>query len=193
MKQHAPPPRSHELLARGNSRLLVVDMQEKLLPHIHESAVLVERCRQLILGAKTLGVPIWATEQYPKGLKPTVAELAPHLPPPIEKLSFSAMPVLDWNQPTGADVDRYQVVVCGIESHVCVLQTAFDLIANGFRVYLPADAVGSRHPLDRDMAIERLSAAGATVCTTESVLFEWCETAGTEEFKTISKLVTGKP
>ncbi|MDA0833435.1 MAG: hydrolase [Planctomycetota bacterium] len=190
MNQNTSIPRSHELLSRGNSRLLVIDVQTKLLPHIHDSSEVIERCRQLVLGAKTLGVPTGATEQYPKGLGPTVTELAPHLPSPIEKLTFSAMPVLDWN--ISNDADRYQVVICGVEAHVCVLQTAFDLIASGFRVYLPVDAVGSRHQRDRDTAVERLSAAGATICTTESVLFEWCETAAAVEFKAISQLVTGR-
>ncbi|MFN0199451.1 MAG: hydrolase [Planctomycetaceae bacterium] len=192
MNQNTSAPRSHELLSRGNSRLLVIDVQEKLLPHIHESESVVHRCRQLVLGAQTLHVPVWATEQYPRGLGPTTPELATLLPPPIEKLSFSAMPVLDWHQESEANSNRYQVVLCGVESHVCVMQTALDLLANGFRVYLAADAVGSRNRLDWEMAIARLSASGATITTTESVLFEWCEVAGTDEFKAISRIVTGK-
>lgn len=192
MKQDSPPPRNPELLSRLSSRLLVVDMQEKLLPHIHESLAVVECCRQLIVGAQTLGVPVWATEQYPKGLKRTVNDLAPLLPEAIEKIEFSAMPVLKWSRDEGPDADRWQVVVCGVESHVCVLQTVFDLMANGYRVYVVADAVGSRNSHDREIALDRMSTGGATICTTESVLFEWCETAGAKEFKTISQLVTGR-
>jgi nicotinamidase-related amidase len=185
-------PRSHELLSAGESRLLVVDMQERLLPVIAEAEAVTAHCRKLIAGAGVLDVPVSITEQYPKGLGGTVAEICDALAPDVsatEKLAFSCLNSLDWNS-TGADPEsRFKVVVCGIESHVCVLQTVLDLLAHGFRVYVAADAVGSRKPLDREIALDRMRSSGATIVTTESVLFEWCEVAGTKQFKEVSRLV----
>jgi len=99
---------------------------------------------------------------------------------------------LGWNSPAEQADGRFKVVVCGIESHVCVQQTVLDLIGQGFRVYVPADAVASRNKFDWEVALKRMEASGATITTTEAVLFEWCEVAGTREFKEISKLVTGR-
>jgi len=185
-------PRSIDLLSRNDSRLLVVDVQEKLVPHIPVGDSLVANCKKLILGAKILDVPVSATEQYPQGLGPTVAELADLLPTISEKLEFSCAPCLGWNSPAEQADGRFKVVVCGIESHVCVQQTVLDLIGQGFRVYVPADAVASRNKFDWEVALKRMEASGATITTTEAVLFEWCEVAGTREFKEISKLVTGR-
>jgi nicotinamidase-related amidase len=184
---HPPFLRSTELLSADNSCLLIVDVQEKLLPKITAAERVVSGCRRLIRGAQILGVPVTATEQYPQGLGPTVAELAALLPPPLPKLRFSCAEVLNWGG--GAPNDRFQIVVAGIEAHVCVLQTALDLISQGFQVYIPADAVSSRNEFDWKMALERLAASGAVLTTTESVLFEWCAVAGTPEFKQISQLV----
>src|SRR5262249_35735813 len=96
---------------------------------------------------------------------------------------------LDWGTAAEQADQRHQVVVAGIEAHVCVLQTVLDLVAAGFQVFVPTDAVASRGDLDRDVALERMAGCGATIVTTEAVLFEWCETAGTPEFRQISKLV----
>jgi isochorismate hydrolase len=179
--------RSRELLGRDDSRLLIVDVQGKLTVLIPGAAVMIANCRRLIRGAKLLGVPVSATEQYPRGLGPTVPELAELLDPPIEKVRFSSAECLDW---VGGDKgDRVKVIVAGIEAHVCIQQTALDLLAAGFSVYIPADAVASRSTSDRDIACQRLRDAGATITTTESVLFEWCETAGAAEFKQISALI----
>lgn len=179
--------RARELLARDDSRLLIVDVQGKLTELIPGGAQVIANCRRLIRGARLLGVPVSATEQYPRGLGHTVPELAEILNQPIEKLRFSSAECLDW---VAADKgDRVKVVVAGIEAHVCIQQTALDLLAAGFSVYIPADAVASRSPFDRDIAFHRLRDAGATLTTTESVLFEWCETASAPEFKQISALV----
>ena len=184
-------PHSHELLSRAESRLLIVDMQEKILPVINDHDSVLANCLKLIEAAKILDVPATATEQYPKGLGPTFAEIAQRVSDRPEKIEFSCLNCLEWNA-TGSDPEgRFKVVVAGIESHVCVLQTVLDLLSQGFRVFVAADAVGSRKPLDRDIALQRMASSGAVITTTESVLFEWCERAGTPEFKEISRLVRG--
>ena len=181
--------RSSELLSRHASRLLIVDVQEKLTPAIPDVERMISNCRRLIEGAKILGVPAFATEQYPKGLGATVPELASLLTDRPAKVRFSCAECLNWGFAAEQSDDRHQVVVAGIEAHVCVLQTVLDLLAHGYRVFVPADAVASRNDFDWDVALQRMSSCGATITTTESVLFEWCEVAGTVEFKQISQLV----
>lgn len=187
--------RSPELLSRETSRLLIVDVQQKLIPHIPVAESLIANCRKLIRGAQTLGVPCTVTEQYPGGLGTTVDDLTELFADDsdaaaLEKLRFSCGEVLDWAAAPGED-DRYQVVVAGIESHVCVQQTVLDLLSSGFRVFVAADAVASRNKFDWKTALGRMADSGATVTTAESILFEWCEVADTEEFKQISRIVKG--
>ena len=192
---HSPEPsyvRSTELLSRHDSRLLIVDVQEKLIPKIEHSQQVVANCRTLVEGAALFDVPVAVTEQYPRGLGPTVPALAELLPAPIEKLRFSSAEALGWTSAAGLEPFRFQVIVAGIEAHVCILQTALDLIAAGFHVFVPADAVSSRNRLDREMALQRLAASGAVITTTESVLFEWCELSGTPAFKKLSQLVKAR-
>jgi nicotinamidase-related amidase len=181
--------RNPELLSAASSRLLIVDVQDKLLPPIPTAARLVHNCRRLIDGAKIVSVPVVGTEQYPQGLGPTTADLASRIGPRLDKVIFSCAPVLAWGQAGDANDDRDQVVVAGMETHVCIMQTVLDLIAAGFRVYIPVDAVGSRGELDARIALDRMASSGATLTTVESVLFEWCERAGTPEFKQIQKLI----
>lgn len=185
--------RSNELLHRQSSRLLIVDVQEKLTPAIPVSRQLVANCRFLIEGAKILQVPVAATEQYPQGLGGTVPELADLLDNVPGKTRFSCAEVLNWGTASQAAEDRFQIVVAGMEAHVCVLQTVLDLLAMGFRVYVPADAVASRGKLDWKIALDRMANSGAVITTAESVLFEWCEAAGTPEFKEISRLIKARP
>lgn len=193
--QSAAPPyvRSLELLSRHDSRLLIVDMQEKLLPAIRRGKQVIANCVKLVRAAQMLGPPVFATEQYPRGLGATIPDLAELLGERPEKLRFSCSEALAWGtatEPTDPELrDRTKVVVAGIETHVCVLQTALDLLADGFHVYIAADAVGSRRRLDRQIALQRMADSGAVITTTEAVLFEWCETAAAEEFKEISRLV----
>ncbi len=180
--------RSRALLSRETSRLLIVDVQTKLIRVMRDAAAFEDACGRLVEGARLLGIPVDATEQYPKGLGGTVESLQGALNAPAEKLRFSAAPSLDWM----TDVTRggrHQVVLAGMETHVCILQTALDLVARGFDVQIPADAVTSRKQLDHDVALRRLSAEGCTITTWEAVLFEWCETAEAAEFKSISRLV----
>lgn len=187
-----PLPRSSQLLSRRASHLVVVDVQEKLLPHIPVADRLVGKCGQLVVGAGVLEVPVFATEQYPQGLGPTAPELAALLGEIPEKLRFSAAETLALGSAAERTDDRDQVVLCGIESHVCILQTALDLVSHGFVVHVPVDAVASRNKLDWRTALQRMADSGVVLTTVESVLFEWCESAGSEEFKQISRLVTGK-
>lgn len=181
-------PRSPELMSRTDSALLVVDVQEKLIPLIANNDRIVWNIGRLLDGAKTLGVRIAATEQYPRGLGPTVKTFADRLGSVSEKLTFSCggCPEL-FDELRQAGI--FKILVVGIEAHVCVQQTVLDLLADGFRVYLAVDAVGSRHEVDYATALRRMDSAGATLTTTEAALFEWCDAAGTPEFKQISALV----
>jgi nicotinamidase-related amidase len=181
--------RSPELMTRADTGLLVIDVQTKLMDKVPDRDHVVANVVRLVEGAKVLGIPVQATEQYPKGIGPTVPELAKRLPACPEKLSFSCCGL-----PEVADQMRrhglQKVLLSGIETHVCVQQTAMDLMAQGFRVYVAADAVASRNDLDREIGLRRMERAGAVLTTTEAALFEWTERAGTPEFKQISRLVT---
>ena len=187
MNDETALPRSPELMSRGDTTLLVVDVQERLIAAMAEAKRIVWNIRRLIDGAKALGLPVVATEQYPKGLGPTVPELAERLGEIPWKLRFSCGgcgKLFDDLQ----QQDVFRILVVGIEAHVCVAQTVFDLLAAGFRVYVAADAVGSRFSVDCDTALRRMESAGATLTTAEAALFEWCETAAAPEFKVISQL-----
>lgn len=185
-------PRSPELMSRRDTALLVVDMQEKLLRLMAGHERVVWNTRRLIDGAKLLGLPIAATEQYPQGLGPTSPELAQRLGPMPAKLMFSCrecQSLFAGFQQRGIG----KILVAGIEAHVCVQQTVLDLLADGYRVYLAVDAIGARHEVDYTTALRRMESSGATLTTTEAALFEWCEAAGTPEFKQISALVRESP
>jgi nicotinamidase-related amidase len=180
--------RSSLLMDRLRSVLLIVDVQEKLFPQIQRHAMIQWNLERLVAAAKLLSIGVFASEQYPAGLGTTIEPLRSQLGPIAEKRMFSCrecVPILSGWLQGGVR----QVLVAGIEAHVCVLQTALDLQSLGFDVFIPADAVGSRSDLDRDMALQRLTQAGVMVTTTESVLFEWCETSAIAEFKQISQLV----
>jgi nicotinamidase-related amidase len=168
--------------------LLVIDVQEKLLAKIPDAARLVANIAFLIDGAKLLDVPATATEQYPKGLGPTAPELAKRLPERPEKTAFSCCAI-----PSVIEGFRRQkrsrIILAGIESHVCVLNTALDLLALDFRVYLPIDAVASRFAVDHETALRRLEKAGAILTTVETALFEMTGGAAHPRFKQISALV----
>lgn len=168
--------------------LLVIDVQEKLLPLIPERDRLVLNIRFLIDAAELFGILIQATEQYPKGLGATVAVLADRLPPRPEKTAFSCCAIPEVPQRFG-EAGRKQILVAGIEAHVCVQQTALDLLHRGFEVFIAADAVASRYAVDRDFALRRLEQAGCILTTTEAAAFEWAGRAGTEPFRTLSRLV----
>jgi nicotinamidase-related amidase len=181
-------PRSPELMNREDTALLVVDAQEKFLAVIPNRARIVWNIRRLVDAARVLAVPIAATEQYPEKLGLIPPELRKHLGDVPSKLRFSACEcgeIFDrWR-----GLGRFRVLVCGIETHVCVMQTALDLAVAGFEPYVAVDAIGARHAVDHEIAIRRMESAGVVLTTTEAAMFEWCRVAGTAEFKQISALV----
>ena len=164
------------------------------MPAIAEGEAVTHSAGILIEAARQLEVPVVVTEQYPKGLGPTVDSIASRLPNDaavVEKMTFSAARNYDF----ASKIDDFKaggrdnVVICGVESHVCVMQTAADLGAQGYTVYIVADACGSRAPASKDAALARFGALGISRVTTEMALFEWLEVAGTPEFKAVSRLV----
>jgi nicotinamidase-related amidase len=180
--------RSPCLLDRSRSSLLIVDLQEKLFPLIERRAIVEWNIGRLLAAAKLLRVHVAASEQYPAGLGPTIESVRRELGTVPDKRMFSCRECgVLFEQWTKSGTE--QLVVVGIETHVCILQTALDLLSAGFDVFVPADAVGSRFAADREIGLQRLSLAGVTVTTTEATLFEWCETAAAPEFKAISQLV----
>lgn len=179
--------RSPLLMDRDNSALLVVDVQERLLTAQPRSDLVVWNARRLVDGAKALGVTLAATEQVPEKLGPTVSTLAERLPKPLAKQAFSAA-ACEGLVEAWYEAGVRHVVLTGIETHVCVAQTALDLLSAGFEPKVAVDAVGSRFAVDHETALRRLDASGVTLTTTEAVLFEWCETAGDPAFRTISAL-----
>lgn len=170
-------------LSPAASAVYVIDVQERLVAVISAAARVIERCGRLVEAARLLNVPTVLSEQYPRGLGPTVPALAAALPPPVEKTRFSCLPGLA--PPVGVET----VVLAGFETHVCVTQTALDLLATGRGVFIAVDAVASRHAIDHEVGLRRLETAGAVLTTTEAVLFEWCRTAEHPQFQAIRKLV----
>ena len=171
------------LLSRQRALLIVVDVQEGFRAYETFDDV-AAACAKLVRGARILDVPVIASEQYPKGLGRTAPEVGLDGTPVLEKTVFSAVRAEGFHL-SGRD----QVVVCGIETHVCVSQTVHDLLAEGVEVHVPADAVGSRHQLDYERGLERMERAGAVVNTVEAALFELLERAGTPQFKAVQKLI----
>ena len=176
-------------LHAAKALLLVVDLQEKLLPAMYESEATVAAAARLMQAMTVLGVPTIVTEQYPQGLGTTCPAIRALMGDAraYAKMLFSACTP----EVNGAiDVAwRGQIIVAGIESHVCVQQTVLDLLRGGREVWVCADATSSRRPLDRDMALDRMRQAGAVVTTSESVIFELLRQAGGEPFKQILKIV----
>jgi nicotinamidase-related amidase len=178
-------------LVRTKAAVLVVDIQSRLTPAMPPDALarVVKYTRALVGAAKELGLPVLATEQYPKGLGPLIPEVKDVLPsPPLEKVHFSC----------GADpafaaalekTGRRQVIVCGMETHVCVFQTVRDLLSHGYEVHVCADAVSSRTEEHRRVGLELCRQAGAIVTTAETAIFDLLHQAGTAEFRKVAPLV----
>lgn len=175
------------LIDAERSALLVVDLQEKMVPALADGATVVANVRWLIGVAKRLGVPVAAVEQYPQGLGPLVPEVAATLAPGAvaAKNHFSCVAAGCLAGLPGAD--RAQVVLAGAEAHVCVLQSALELAAGGKEVFVVADAVGSRRAQDRDVALARMRADGVRIVTREMVAFEWLRCAGTALFREVNR------
>ena len=184
--------RCPELMSRDDTGLLIIDVQGKLARLVRDHQGVIWNCGRLIDAAKLLEMTTLATEQYPQGLGGTVAELADRLADIPSKTMFSCRGVHGLFESLQSQGIR-KVMLAGLETHVCVQQTAFDLLAEGFGVFLAADAVGSRHCADKEYALRRMEGAGVVVTTTESAIFEWCEDAQDTSFKAISKLVQQSP
>lgn len=182
------------ITTHSRSHLLIIDIQEHLAPHVDEPERVISNAGRLVTYARRLGVPVTFTEQYPRGLGPTVdipAELAGNSLPRLEKAEFSC-----WRNPgIRARLEeigrqgRRQIVVAGMEAHVCVLQTVLNLIENDFDVFVAADSISSRAPQSMALALDRMARAGAAIVNQEMVAFEWLEQAGTPEFKDLIKVI----
>jgi nicotinamidase-related amidase len=175
------------LLTAESTVLLLIDLQERLVPVIHDGQFVVARAARLAEAAQLLNVPIRATEQYPAGLGSTVSPLADYPQAVLTKTTFSATadPGFSSLLPSGVS----EIVVAGCEAHVCVLQTVLGLVPRGHRVLMVADAVGSRDPADRAVAIDRARQHGVEIVTSEMVLFEWIRDAQHPKFRQVQKLL----
>lgn len=176
-------------LRTDNTACLIVDIQERLTPALHEVERFTSACTLLIQGLHALGIPMMATEQYPQGLGTTLPEIKSLLPdtPFVEKTRFSA--VLPETEDFIRRHNAQNIVLIGAETHICMLQTALDLRAQGLNVYIPAECAASRNPANKANGLEQMRAAGATVGNSESLLFALLRDAKHPAFKTISKLV----
>ena len=189
------PGRHQHLLNVDSTAVLVVDVQEKFRPHIAGMDDIIASICLLLRGCQELGVPIAVSEQYPKGLGATVAEIAEvldastHGVSRMEKLEISSCAASSWGSLDPEFLQRPSMLVVGIEAHVCVHQTVHDALAGGTQVHVVADAVGSRDPWQRDMALARMREAGALVTSVEMALFELLACAGTPQFTAVQRLI----
>ncbi|MEM9940757.1 MAG: hydrolase [Planctomycetota bacterium] len=187
--------RSPHLMNADDTALLVIDMQEKILPHIHQNHRIVWNTRRLVESAHLLKMEVGHTEQYPKGLGKTVDPISMLMTDrgsqPAEKTMFSCRECGQLFQKF-AQQGIQNLLLCGIETHVCVAQTALDLLAANFNIYVAVDAVGSRFQIDHQTALQRLQYSGVVLTTTEAAMFEWCQNSKSNSFKQISRLAQEK-
>jgi nicotinamidase-related amidase len=178
------------LISRADSQLLVVDVQERLAPAMEPERSFIAACVKLLEAANALQIPVLASEQYPKGLGRTVPEFASLVSETqrYEKMEFSCY-ANDAIRQALTGVNKPQILLAGIEAHVCVLQTALELAAAGSAVFVITDATASRRPESRETAFRRMEAAGVTLVSLEMVLFEWLRNAADPDFRAISKLI----
>ncbi|MBR1778594.1 MAG: hydrolase [Alphaproteobacteria bacterium] len=175
------------LIRKIDSCLLIIDVQERLAPAMNEPRRIIDGCARLLKGAGILGIPTLITEQYPKGLGPSlfdIREAAPETAIYFEKTNLSAVQENDFMDRL-TSLGKKQVVIAGIEEHICVLQTAVELKEAGFDVFVVTDASGCRAPENEQAAIRRLTQEGIFTAGVEMVLFEWLRKAGSPEFKEI--------
>lgn len=174
----------------GDSLFLIVDVQEKLIPAMWHKEDTVQTCAKLLQSAKILQVPHLVSEQYPAGIGHTDASLLEHIDPEnvVEKMTFSCM-----EEPVFVEAvksrGKKQIVVCGMETHVCVLQTVLDLLSADYQVFVIEDAVASRSVKNKMLGIERMRQCGAQIVSSEMVMFEWLKRAGSPEFKSVLPLI----
>jgi len=182
---------SRHLLRRDRAVLNVIDIQEKLAARMPEKEKVTANSRKLILAARRLEVPVVVTEQYPKGLGRTVGELVEALAEayaPIEKTAFGCLGEPEYVRRL-EELSRGQLLLCGMETHVCVLQTCLALLERGWQVHVAADAVCSRDPEHKGAALDEMRHAGATVTCAEAAIFQLLEKAGTPEFKDLLEII----
>ena len=177
-------------IKKENTIGVVIDIQRRLYPYITDNEGLTKNCKILIKGLQILKIPIVVTQQYTKGLGETIPEVAEVLGDykHIEKTAFSCCDEPRFNEDLALSSKMY-VIVCGIEAHVCVMQTVNDLIGQGYIPVVVEDCIGSRNPNDKHMAVERMRQSGAIITTYESILFELLQYSGTEQFREVSNLV----
>jgi nicotinamidase-related amidase len=194
-KTPIPAERHPALLSRSSTILAVVDMQQPFLNAIHGRDALVANVRLLCRAAFVLGVPIVVTEQNRARMGGTIAAiteaigLEAMIAPPLDKMCFSAFGAEGFRQALAARPERRDVLVCGLETHICVSQTAYDLLNAGYRVHVAADAVSSRTLERHKLGMERIRDGGALPCCAEAAVYEWMATAAAAEFKEILALV----
>jgi nicotinamidase-related amidase len=177
-------------ITKENTSTVIIDIQERLFPHMYNREELEHNVQILMKGLKLLNIPILITEQYSKGLGktiPTISENKGNIEP-IEKISFSCCDESRFLKELNM-LNKKFVILAGIETHVCVLQTVLDLIDSGFNPVLVEDCVSSRKKNDKKIAVERIRSEGGIITTYESILLELCRVAGTETFKQISGLI----
>ena len=198
------------LLDADDSQLLLIDYQEKLMPALHDGPMVLANALLLAQVAAMVDVPVWGTEHYPQGLGPTVPVLRGSYQRTLSKMHFSAVEegLAEWlrpptkapqgnarslpkhlQKPMNQAAERNTVVIAGCETHICLLQTALDLLEDEFEVWVVTDACSSRSERNRDAAFDRLAGAGAELVTTEMVIFEWLRTAEHPDFKAVQDLV----
>ncbi len=177
------------LCAAEQSQLIIIDVQERLAGAMPPEAMTAveKQIGTLVTAATALAIPVIHTEQYPQGLGHTLPSLREQLAQPLEKTCFACTGAEGFNQ--HIQRNRRQVILCGIEAHICVLQTAIELLGQGFQVFVVEDGVCSRKDSNRRNALDRLWQAGAHISNTESVLFEWLRDASHPDFRTLSKLI----
>jgi isochorismate hydrolase len=180
-----------KLLSPESSQLLIIDMQERLVPAMAEFQQLLKACRILAATASALKIPITLSEQYPKGLGPTRPEIAEAAVDcrAIAKTEFSILKSQALHQTVTSDADRKQLIVAGVEAHVCVLQSVMDALDLRFQVFVVEDAIASRKQESKAVALERISQAGGIIVTAEMVVFECLRSASSPHFKTLSTLL----
>jgi len=180
----------YQRLTPENSLLVIIDVQERLLPAVLYQQQIIFNVRRLLEAAQAIGVPVVVTEQYPQGLGSTTQELAPYIPAGTAVLPKKSFSVYD-DERIRTEIDnhrRSQIILCGVEAHVCVQQSAFDLLGAEKEIYIVVDAIGSRFANNRDMALRRFESSGMVLTSTESLLFEWCRSAEHPQFKMFSRL-----
>jgi nicotinamidase-related amidase len=178
------------LIKAERSCLLIVDVQERLVPVMEHPRRVIAGCAVLMRAATRLSIPVLVSEQYPQGLGPTIVDLRELAPEGsiFPKMSFACTGEMEFLERLGG-LGRKQVVVAGIESHVCVTQSALGLKASGYEVFVVSDACSSRRPENYEAAMRRLLAAGVDLVTVEMTVFEWLGKAGTPEFKELQPLI----